>query len=212
MKIHDVTLTISNSLITYPGDPGIQISRAHSIGEKFSSNLTKIDMGAHTGTHVDAPVHFIEGAPGVEVLDLNVLVGPVLVVDMTQEQSISAENLKSREIDEGVERILFRTRNSEFWESSPDEFHPDFVGITADGAEWLVKKGIKLVGIDYLSIAPYHKAAPTHTILLKAGVIPIEGLNLSKIKPGRYFLACLPLKIQGSDGAPSRVILIEDLI
>jgi arylformamidase len=212
MKIHDVTLTISNSLITYPGDPGIQISRAHSIGEKFNSNLTKIDMGAHTGTHVDAPVHFIEGAPGVELLDLNVLVGPVLVIDITQEESISAENLKSKKIDEGLERILFRTRNSEFWESSPDEFHSDFVGITADGAEWLVKKSIKLVGIDYLSIAPYHQAAPTHTILLKAGVIPIEGLNLSKIKPGLYFLACLPLKIQGSDGAPSRVILIEDLI
>jgi len=210
MRIHDITLTISNSLITYPGDPGIQITRVHSIGKDSNSNLTKLDMGAHTGTHVDAPVHFIEGASGSESLDLEVLIGPAIVIDATKEERITAESLEHFRIPGGTERILFRTRNSEIWKSRPREFFSDFVGITRDGAEWLVEKSVKLVGIDYLSIAPFHQAEPTHRVLLQAGIIPIEGLDLSGIAPGSYFLICLPLKIEGSDGAPSRVILLQD--
>ena len=210
MKIHDITLTISNSLVTYPGDPGIQITRVHSIGKDSSSNLTKLDMGAHTGTHVDAPVHFIEGAPASETLDLNILIGPAIVVDATKEESISSTSLDNLHIPEGTERVLFRTRNSENWKAKSHQFAPGFVAITKDGAEWLVKKGIRLVGIDYLSVGPFHQGAPTHTVLLEAGVIPVEGLDLSAIAPGVYFLVCLPLKIKGSDGAPSRAVLLED--
>ena len=211
MKIHDITLTISDSLVTYPGDPGIQITRVHTIGKDSNSNLTKLDMGAHTGTHVDAPVHFIDGAPASESLDLQILVGPAIVIDATKEERISAKSLENFEIPDGTERVLFRTRNSELWKSAPDKFSTDFVGITKDGAEWLVKKKVKLVGIDYLSIAPFHEGGPTHRVLLEAGVIPIEGLDLSGIAPGPYFLICLPLKIKGSDGAPARAVLVEDL-
>ncbi len=210
MKIHDVTLTISDSIVTFPGDPGVEITRAHSIGKEHDSNLSKVDMGAHTGTHVDAPVHFIKGGAGAETLDLNILVGPAVVIDATKEDVISAATLEKLDIPEGVERVLFRTRNSELWKTQPHKFSEDFVGITGDGAEWLIKKGVKLVGIDYLSIAPYHHAAPTHRALLSVGAIPIEGLDLSAISPGRYFMACLPLKLKGSDGAPARVILIEN--
>jgi arylformamidase len=210
MRIHDITLTISNSLVTYPGDPGIQITRVHSIGKDSNSNLTKLDMGAHTGTHVDAPAHFIEGGSGSETLDLNVLIGPAIVIDATKQERITAENLEHFRIPRGTERILLRTRNSEIWKSQPREFFADFVGITRDGAEWLVEKSIRLVGIDYLSVAPFHQAEPTHRVLLQAGIIPIEGLDLSGIAPGSYFLICLPLKIEGSDGAPSRVILLQD--
>jgi arylformamidase len=210
MTIHDITLTISNSLVTYPGDPGIQITRVHGIGKDHSSNLTKLDMGAHTGTHVDAPVHFIDGAPASETLDLNILIGPAVVINATKEDSISAKSLGNLNIPEGSERVLFRTRNSAFWKSKPGEFVSDFVAITKDGAEWLVERGIKLVGIDYLSIGPFHQGTPTHKVLLEAGVIPIEGLDLSEIAPGSYFLICLPLKIEGSDGAPSRAVLLED--
>ncbi len=209
MKIHDITLTISNSLPVYPGDPGIQITRVHEIGKNSSSNLSKLDMGAHTGTHVDAPIHFIRGAPGAETLDLQTLVGPALVIDATEDDQISAENLKKLTIPDATSRILFKTRNSEKWEKKSKEFFPDFVAITGDGAEWLVKKKIKLVGIDYLSIGPFHKGEATHKALLGSGIIPIEGLNLSGIAPGPYFLICLPLKIKGSDGAPARVILVE---
>ncbi len=210
MKIHDVTLTISNSLVTYPGDPGIEITRVHTIGKDSKSNLTKLDMGAHTGTHVDAPAHFIEGGSGSDVLDLGILIGPAIVIDATTEERISAKSLENFEINDGAERVLFRTRNSEIWKSTPDKFFPNFVGITKDGAEWLVEKNVKLVGIDYLSIAPFHEAEPTHKVLLEAGIIPIEGLDLSEIAPGGYFLICLPLKIKGSDGAPARVILLQD--
>jgi arylformamidase len=210
MRIHDITLTISNSLVTHPGDPGIQITRVHSIGKDFSSNLTKLDMGAHTGTHVDAPVHFIDGAPASETLDLQILIGPAIVIDATKEESISAKSLDNLGIPEGSERVLFRTRNSEFWKSKSDEFVTNFVAITKDGAEWLVMRGIKLVGVDYLSVGPFHQGTPTHKVLLGAGVIPIEGLDLSEIAPGSYFLVCLPLKIKGSDGAPARVALLED--
>jgi len=209
MKIHDITLTISNSLVTYPGDPGIEITRVHTI-KNSNSNLTKLDMGAHTGTHVDAPVHFIEGGSGADVLDLGILIGPAIVIDATKEERISAKSLENFEIDDGAERVLFRTRNSEIWKSTPDKFFPTFVGIPKDGAEWLVEKDVKLVGIDYLSIAPFHEAEPTHKVLLEAGIIPIEGLDLSGIAPGSYFLVCLPLKIKGSDGAPARVILLQD--
>ena len=210
MRIHDISLTISNSLVTYPGDPGIQITLVHGIGKDHSSNLTKLDMGAHTGTHVDAPVHFIDGAPASETLDLRILIGPAVVIDATKEDNISGKSLGDLNIPEGSERVLFRTRNSEIWKSKPGEFAPDFVAITEDGAEWLVERGIRLVGIDYLSIGPFHQGAPTHKVLLEAGVIPIEGLDLSRIAPGSYFLICLPLKIEGSDGAPSRVVLLED--
>jgi len=210
MKIHDATLTISESLVTYPGDPATKITRVCVLGKGSESNLTKISMSAHTGTHVDAPVHFIEAAVAAEALDLNVLVGPAVVIDATKEISISSGSLEALNIPEGAERILFRTRNSEFWQSDSHIFSTDFVAITEDGAKWLVDKKIKLVGIDYLSIAPFHKAAPTHEILLRAGIIPIEGLNLSTIDPGLYFLVCLPLKIKGSDGSPARVILMEE--
>ncbi len=212
MKIHDITLTISDSLVTYPGDPGIQITRVHTIGKDSSSNLTKLDMGAHTGTHVDAPVHFIEGGSGSDTLNLGILIGEAIVIDATNEERISAKSLEDFGIHDGAERILFRTRNSEIWKSTPDKFSPDFVGITQDGAEWLVKKNVKLVGIDYLSIAPFHQAAPTHKVLLEAGIVPIEGLDLSRIAPGPYFLICLPLKIKGSDGAPARAVLLQDFV
>ncbi len=210
MKIHDVTLTISSLLPIYPGNPDVRITRVHTIGKDHHSNLTKIEMGTHTGTHVDAPVHFIEGAAGTEALDISALIGPAAVIDATHEDIISAECLERLNIPEGIERILFRTRNSAMWKSSPHDFVPEFVGISADGAEWLVNKGIKVVGIDYLSIAPFKKAAPTHNTLLAASVIPIEGLDLSTVDAGMYFLICLPLKIEGSDGSPARVVLIED--
>ena len=167
-------------------------------------------MGAHTGTHVDAPVHFIDGASGSETLDLKILIGPAIVIDATKEERISAKSLENFNIPEGTERVLFRTRNSENWKVKSHQFVPDFVAITRDGAEWLVKKGMKLVGIDYLSVGPFHQGAPTHTVLLEAGIIPVEGLDLSAITPGVYFLVCLPLKIKGSDGAPSRVVLLQD--
>jgi arylformamidase len=162
------------------------------------------------GTHVDAPAHFIPGGAGIESLDLNVLIGPALVVEAGQVQAISAEVLDGLAIPAGTQRLLLRTANSRLWRRPENQFVEDFVAITADGARWLVEHGVRLVGVDYLSVAPFHDLVPTHQILLSAGVIPVEGLDLSHVEPGPYQLICLPIKMAGSDGAPARAVLITE--
>jgi arylformamidase len=208
MQTYDISLTISPDLVTWPGNPGIDLNRISKIEEGANSNVTQIVMGAHTGTHVDAPFHFLPDGKTVERLQLKALTGRVYVISMPNVDVITASVLENAEIPPRTRRLLFKTRNSQYWLHPTKDFQPDFVGISADGAEFLVKRGVKLVGIDYLSISPYHKSRPTHEILLKAGVVIVEGLNLSEINQGRYTLYCLPLKLAGSDGAPARAILI----
>ncbi len=209
MKLHDVSVTISDDLITYPGDPTIHLARAESISKGDDANVSELRLGVHTGTHVDAPVHFIPGAEGIDKLDLRRLVGPVLVVDARGHKELSAAVLRDLDIPEGARRILFRTDNSALWKTGT--FEPEYTAVTEDGAQWLVERNVELVGIDYLSIGPFKEGGPTHRELLKAKVAIVEGLNLSDIAAGRYTLACLPIKLKGSDGAPARCILIEDM-
>ncbi|MEA4906416.1 MAG: cyclase family protein [Chloroflexi bacterium] len=209
-KIYDVTVTITPELPTWPGDPGVVLERVNKIEEGANANVSHLDIGVHTGTHVDAPVHFLPGEKGIESLDLEVLIGPALVVEIPEDAGqLTADVLAASGLDGDVKRVLFKTRNSRYWQEQSKEFHTDFIGITADGAEFLVKQGVKLVGIDYLSVAPYKKSRPTHEILLRAGVIALEGVDLSQVSPGTYQLYCLPLKLGGSDGAPARVVLLE---
>jgi arylformamidase len=210
MPIHDISLPISESLPVWPGDPGVKITQTSHLDKGDAATVTRLDMGAHTGTHVDAPAHFIPGGLGVDALDLDVLVGPALVVHALEADDLSADVLERLAIPPGTMRALFRTRNSDLWERSEQVFRKDFVAITEDGARWLVEHGVQLVGVDYLSVGPFDEPGPTHQILLRAGVVAVEGLNLSSIAPGRYQLVCLPLKILGSDGAPARAILIEE--
>jgi arylformamidase len=167
-------------------------------------------MGAHVGTHVDAPYHFLGGDKlTVDQLDLKDLTGRVYVLRIPDEVDlVTAEVLEKGEIPPRTRRLLFKTRNSSFWAASGSTFRTDYVALSPDGAQYLVNKGIRLVGIDYLGIAPFSDPAPTHQILLSAGVIILEGLNLSEVPPGRYALYCLPVKLAGSDGAPARTILV----
>ena len=209
MTIYDISLPISESTLVWPGDPPIRLPKPAHLDRGDLCTITRLDMSAHTGTHIDAPAHFLRGGATVDALDLNILVGPALVVDARHVDALSATALYTLAIPAGVERLLIRTRNSELWNHPKQGFREDFVGITEDGARWLVAQGIRLVGIDYLSVAPFDQPAPTHEILLNAGVIPIEGLDLRQIRPGLYQLVCLPLNIVGSDGAPARVILID---
>ena len=218
MPIHDISLVISESLIVWPGDPGVKITQTSHLDKGTVpagtarcdvATVTRLDMGAHTGTHVDAPCHFVPGGLGVDALDLEILVGPALVVQALEADALSADVLEELAIPPGAERVLFRTRNSDRWVRGEREFYENFVAITEDGAHWLVERGVRLVGIDYLSVGPFDEPVPTHQILLRAGVIAVEGLNLSGIAPGVYQLVCLPLKIAGSDGAPARAILID---
>lgn len=210
MRFHDISVTVTSKLPTWPGDPNVELERVEKIEAGANANVSRVAMGVHTGTHVDAPYHFLEDGTTVDTLPLDILIGSVQVVDLgDQVDLITADVLQKANIIPSVSRILFKTRNSQIWERGETEFQTDFVGISADGAEYLVLKGIQLVGIDYLSIAPYKNSRPTHQILLKAKMIIIEGLDLSKIQAGVYQLVCLPLKLGGSDGAPARTVLIE---
>ena len=210
MPIFDISLTLSPTLPTWPGDPGIELELVASMDKGATANVTRMDMGVHTGTHVDAPHHFLNDGRTVEQLPLEVLTGPCYVLQLPDGvEAITSEVLARCEITSDMKRVLFGTRNSHLWAKGETGFQTDFVAITEDGAEWLVERGVQLVGVDYLSVAPYEEGAPTHEILLKAGVVVVEGLNLSKVMRGFYELYCLPLKIAGSDGAPARAILIQ---
>jgi arylformamidase len=165
----------------------------------------------HTGTHVDAPVHFLPDGSGVENLNLDSLIGPVFVAVADDDvDEITPAALKKMNIPPYADRLLIRTRNSHFWEEKNVEFQTGFVGITPEAAEMLVEMKIKLVGVDYLSVAPYGNGRPTHEIFLQNGVTLLEGLDLSQVNEGYYSLLCLPLKLEGCDGAPARAILIDE--
>ncbi len=211
MTIYDISLTITPELPTWPGDPSIHVELVEQIAKGDVANVSRMDMGVHTGTHVDAPFHFIQDGGTVEKLPLDVLTGSVDVIQIPEDAGvIDAAVLSSTAIPNGVERVLFKTRNSKLWAKGDKSFHKDFVALAPDGARLLVERGIKLVGIDYLSIAPFTEPVPTHQILLKASVVILEGADLSRVPAGRYTLYCLPLKLGGAEGAPARVILLSE--
>jgi arylformamidase len=218
MKIHDVSVLVRNGMPTWPGDPKFSMNLASSIARGGVVNLTHLDMGAHTGTHMDAPFHFYRDGSGIDELPLEVLLGPCRVFDFTRITShISAATLEtcdwkgSERIDSfgaGVTRALFRTRNSRHWANNDPEFDKNFLALTGDAATYLVHRGVTLVGVDYLSVEAYgSKTHPVHDTLLGAGVVIIEGLNLSDVSSGDYELIALPVKLKGADGAPARVVL-----
>ena len=210
MRTYDISLSISPEMPTWPGDPRISVERIQKIEEGADANVTQISMSVHTGTHVDAPYHFLGGnASTIEQLPIKQLTGRAYVLHLPDNVDlITAEVIERAEIPTRTRRLLFRTRNSTLWSHDEKGFFEGFVAISANGAQYLVDHGIKLVGVDYLSVAPYNDGAPTHKILLKAGIIIVEGLNLAEISQGRYTLYCLPLKIDGADGSPARAILI----
>ena len=210
MQIYDVSLGITPTMPVWPGNPGVELVRVNDMNAGANSNVSRLALGVHTGTHVDAPAHFFNGAAGVETLPLSVLLGPALVIHLPAINRVTAAALEGAGIPDGTERLLIRTRNSMYWANGDTEFHTDYVAVAEDAADWLVQRQIKLVGVDYLSVAPWKESHPTHEALLRANVVVVEGLNLSAISPGAYRLICLPLKLVGSDGAPARAVLLAD--
>ncbi|HJQ27291.1 MAG TPA: cyclase family protein [Blastocatellia bacterium] len=205
MKIFDVTVPISKNLPVYPGDPPVKIERKATIGKNDAHyNLSRYSFSSHVGTHVDAPFHFIADGKTVDQLPLELLMGRARVVEVTSPR-IDEAALKEFDFTADA-RVLFKTRNSYLWGKS--EFVQDYVYITPGAARVLVNGGIKLVGIDYLSVEKFgSETFDTHLTLLGAGTLIIEGLDLREIEPGDYELICLPMKFQGGDGSPARVIL-----
>ena len=190
-------------MVHYPGDPDVRTRLAQSIAEGDTANVTELRFGLHSGTHVDAPVHFLDGAAGVDDLPPGALIGPADVVDATSIAANPVDEvvLAGLAIPDDCERLVLKTRNSALWER--DEFVENFLNLDGSGARFVVNRGIKVIGIDYLSIGD----VDAHRTLLSNGVIPLEGLDLRAADPGRYELLCLPLLIAGADGGPARVLL-----
>ena len=210
MQIYDVSLPLSATTPTYPGDPGIEIKQWLRLANGDPANVSLINFGLHSGTHVDAPAHFIEGGARVDSLPFESLVGEAEVVEVADCIDVIDENFVAKNCGSGAQRILFKTRNSAFWDNLSQGFREDYVSIDPAAARWLVDAGAKLVGIDYLSVEKFKSDSfQTHLAFLSRGVVIIEGLDLRAVPGGRYELICLPLKVAGGsgDGAPARVIL-----
>jgi arylformamidase len=209
MPIYDISVPIApGETPTYPGDPGIEFEAWASLERGDPANVTMLHLGAHTGTHLDAPAHFIKGAPGLASLSLDALVGPARVVEIpAAAEAVTAEHVASLE---GDTRVLFKTRNSAFWEEPRGRFRTDFAYIEPEAARALAARGVRLVGFDYLSVERFGSTDfATHLALLSAGVVIVEGLDLRAVGPGRYELLCLPLRLAAGsgDGSPARAVL-----
>lgn len=202
----DVSVPLYDGMVGWKGDPRPKVTQKLSMEKGDICNLTVLDMSAHTGTHMDAPRHFVRDGAGMETLPLEAVMGPARVVAIQDPTAIRRAELEPMGIQPG-ERILFKTRNSaRCW--TTDDFIEDFVYISHEAAQYLVTRGVRTIGVDYLSIGGYRNdLVETHVTILGAGIWVIEGLNLSEIEPGNYELVCLPLKLAGADGAPARAAL-----
>lgn len=213
MRIHDISLTNSPRIVTWEGtEQGYSLAWTEQIGPDSPANVSLITVGAHTGTHLDAPLHFVAGGASVEALDVQTLIGPAQVIGIFGRDTITAADLEDAGIAPDAARLLFKTDNSRRRLLSDAQWHPEYVGIAPDAATWLAARGVKLVGVDYLSVGPYGDInTETHRRLLGAGVVIVETLNLEDIRPGAYFLVALPPKFAGAEGSPCRAVLIEGI-
>src|SRR6185436_12373574 len=206
-SIYDISLPIANGGVVYPGNPEIRIEAQQAIAKGGSSNVSSLSFGSHTGTHVDAPKHFFDSGAGVDALSLDVLMGPAMLICVDDDvKAVGAEQLQQHELA-GHTRVLIKTRNSSFIRDG--EFVKDYTFLAPDGAEHLASLGVKLVGVDYFSVEQFHSGHHrTHRTLLERGIVIVEGLDLSEIEAGEYAVCCLPLLLQGLDGAPARAVLV----
>jgi len=209
-RIWDVSMPVRSGGLVYPNNPPISITPVQSIAAGNTANVSRLDFGSHTATHVDAPLHFMQGGAGVDELPLDVLIGRARLIAVGDDvMAVGEAELRKHDLT-GVTRLLIRTRNSAWLASGDPEFHKDFTHVAPDGASYLVSIGVRLVGVDYLSVVQFHSAEHrTHRTLLDNGVVIVEGMVLSEPPPGDYDLYCLPLLLAGLDGAPARAVLIS---
>jgi arylformamidase len=210
-RIYDISVPIRSGGVVYPGNPKISITPQQAISQGAGANVSRLDFGSHTGTHVDAPKHFFDDGVGVDALPLDVLMGPARLIAFADAVTCVGEaELAPHDLD-GVTRLLIRTRNSAWLTRNDEEFHQDYTYLAPDGAAYLADLGVQLVGVDYLSIEQFHSGHHrTHRILLERGIVILEGLMLTEPPPGDYELRCLPLRLAGLDGAPARAVLMTD--
>jgi arylformamidase len=203
-KWFDITVPVTNGMLHWPGDPDVEIKQIAEFS-KDGVNISGISFGLHTGTHMDAPLHFIDKGDDISSVPPEILIGKTKVIDIENPEFIGRKELEGKGLN-NYERVLFRTRNSdEEW--FRQDFKKDYVFLDEGGAEYLVSIGVKVIGIDYLSIGQFKNGRETHRILLRSGIWIIEGLYLKDVPEGEYTMYALPLKIEGADGSPVRVVL-----
>lgn len=207
-RIYDISAPVETRGLVYPGNPEIEIAPQQAISQGAGANVSRISFGSHTGTHVDAAKHFFDDGQTVDNIPLEKLIGPAILIAVDDSNmSVTAADLATFDLASQT-RVLIRTRNSSFLHER--EFHRDFTFLAPDGAEYLVSKGIELVGVDYLSIEQFHSGHHrTHRTLLEKNIVIVEGLNLRDVPTGEYDFICLPLRLAGLDGAPARAALIQ---
>ena len=206
-RLFDISVPVINGGVVYPGNPEIHIEAQQDMAKGGSSNVSLVSIGSHTGTHVDAPKHMIPDGAAVEALPLDALIGPAVVIAFDDDVVAVTEAYLRAQPVAGHERVLLKTRNSRFIRER--DFHRDYTYLAPDGAAYLVSLGVRLVGIDYLSIEQFHSGHHrTHKTLLSRGVVIVEGLDMSDVPPGTYELHCLPILLEGIDGAPARAVLV----
>jgi len=209
VRIIDISVPLGPNVPIWPGSRGIRLHWSKRLDAWYECNNTYLNCDTHVGTHVDAPSHFLVNGATIEQLPLEVLIGTAVVAYLPKVGVIAARDLEDLELAPDTERLLLRTRNSELWAAEITEFREDYVALTSDAAQWIVRQGIRLIGVDYLSVGTYGDRVATHRILLEAGVIVVEGLNLYDVQAQEYEFICLPLKLVGAEGAPARAILIR---
>ncbi len=207
MQLWDISIPIRQGMPQWAGEQVVDLTPMSQTPHDHA-NVTRLTLTTHTGTHVDPPRHFVHGAPTIDMIPLDRWIGPCEVVEIVPSGlEIEAEDLQTVRIPDNTERLLLKTPNSALWRSNPDQFVESFHALSVAAARWVVRRGIRLIGIDYLSVAPFADGTPAHVELLRNGVLILEGIDLSAVRAGRYELLCMPLLIGNGDGAPARAAL-----
>lgn len=206
-NIIDISIPLHPDMPIWPGSSEFRLSKTIHKENGDRVIVSRLECDVHVGTHLDAPMHFLEDGITIDQISLEILIGPAIVIYLPEIDTITSDILSNLNLESGVKRLLLRTRNSEWWKQGVTEFRKDFVALNADAAQWIVDYDIQLIGIDYLSVQKYGDCSLTHKKLLSAGIVILEGLNLSEVEPGQYELICLPLNLLKAEGAPARAVL-----
>ena len=204
MAFHDISLKLSGETVRWVTSPPFELAERRRMSKGDANNSSALNMSVHSGTHIDAPFHFVADGNTIDQLPVERFIGPALVYAVEAERYITKEHVAGIRLD-GATRVLFKTRNSELLHQR--EYDPDFVAFSVEAAQSLVELGVELVGLDYLSVAHADEQVPVHRAFLDHGVVLLEGIDLSAVAPGRYELMCLPIPLGDSDGAPCRAVL-----
>jgi len=207
IELIDISVPLHPGLPVWPGSHGVHISRLMNVADGDIANVSRLDIDVHSGSHIDAPLHFLDDGDTTDEIPLEKFVGPCFVADFRGLTRITAADLEAAGIPPGTQRLLLKTSNSDFWQDFAQPFRTDFCALTLDGAQWVADQGMFLVGIDCHSIQLYDDPFDTHIVLLERKIVIVESLNLRDVAPGLYELLCLPLRVRGLEGVPVRALL-----